>query len=114
MARPDQDTESARPKWRALWDRIPWARIGQIGSALGGIVAIVALVQAFTKEAPDLIARCHSVSKQASLAPLIKRDFDTQTGDAQLPLKEAFDMQRRRDSWLGTGYVACEIKNAGT
>jgi hypothetical protein len=61
MARLDKGTESARPKWRALWDRIPWARIGQIGSALGGIVAIGALVQAFTKEAPSQRQSCWPV-----------------------------------------------------
>ena len=104
MATRDKSTESPPPKWRALWDRIPWARIGQIGSALGGVVAIVALVQAFTKEAPDLIARCYSVPSRASLEPLIKRDVDAQSGDAQ----------RRRNSWIGSGYVACEIQNTGT
>ena len=104
MARRHQNTESAIPRWRAAWDRIPWAPIGQVGSVLTAMVAIVALVQVFTKEAPDLVAQCYAVANRASLEPLVKRDVDARTETAKLALKEALAVetwpQAQKDSFV--------------
>lgn len=75
-----------------------WAVVGKIGILLAAIAAFVAIYQAYSKETPELIARCYSVPNRVSLEPLVKRDVDAQTEISQVALKEAL----AKETWTQT------------